>query len=324
MKIKVNAVKITKGFNPRAYVSPREVAGLKQSFNSELGQIAPIIIRRRDNELIDGLHRLLAAKRSKRKYIEAVPIDVDDARARRMSLAANSLTEKLHPLEIGKVANEILSAIKRYHGREKLKRELAKELGIRPGTLARQIVLARHLSPEAWTMALKLSKQHLLPLAQIDRVCRLDHANQLLLLRRAVNMKDPILVGRYIEGFLETQRPSRNLLGRPRGSKTEANHEVSRGSNALAPVEEKNQSPHDVREDRREQTKRKLEEWAGVDAVDVSKLEFWRLLLTSESGLQQYRPRAKKEELLHALENDLERLKGSPVKATATVSVANR
>jgi ParB/RepB/Spo0J family partition protein len=282
-KVEISSVKTEKGFNPRSYVSRSEVARLRQSMSSKLGQVAPIIIRKGDNELIDGLHRLIAARQSKRKYIEAVSIDVDDDQARRMSLAANSLTQQLHWLELGRGAAAILNGIKRHHGREKIKRELAKELGISHKTLEHYIVPCRMLSPEAWDIALELSKKHLLPVPQLSRIWQLPHEKQLLLLRRVRKMNDPILVCQHISGFLETEQVQRNPLGRPRGSsKTAANVEPGKQAQERSGKE----SFHNSHVDRREQTKHKLEEALGMDEINLVDLEIWKLAIAIQPRLR--------------------------------------
>lgn len=289
MRIKVDSVKTGKSFNPRAHVDQRQVTLLSRSMNSELGQVAPIIIRRGDNELIDGLHRLNAAKRSKRKYIEAVPIDADDKQARRMSLAANSLTQPLHWMEIGRVVAPIIEEIKRHQGREKMETELAKELGINSQTLRVGMIAWRKLAPEAWDIALELSKKHLLNRNRhLQPIWGLSHDNQIALLKRVAKIQDLIAMRTVVEGFLATRRPERNTLGRPRdSSKTVANAELGKSTAPIAPAAQEGNEKESSHDDKQQRTKQKLEEALAMDLVDLSTLKIWELAKTVQPELRK-------------------------------------
>lgn len=322
MRIKLDSVKTSKGFNPRADVSTREVAALRQSMNSELGQIAPIILRQGDLELVDGLHRLRAAERSGRKYIEAVFVTGDDQHVRRMALAANSLTEKLHWLEEGRAAAAILDRIQLHRGRGKMKAELAKELGLRPKSLAVYISACRMLAPEAWTLALQLSKKHLVTNIQLQRIWQLPHDKQIALLTRISKSNDPISVSAVVEGTLASERPGRNELGRPRAAflKTQANAEHGKSTNPVAVGAAKVEKKES--DDKGEQTKRKIEEAFGMDSINLVDLQIWKLAMLLEPRLRNYqRLYVERFKVARALREDLEHLEqkktiAAPLKST--------
>jgi ParB/RepB/Spo0J family partition protein len=308
LKISVDAVKTEKHFNPRYRVDQSEVAALASSLQSQLGQISPIIVREGDNELVDGLHRLLAAKRVG-KPVEAIKIKVTDQMAKEMALVANSLTQKLNWLERGRAVAEILDGIKWRGGRERKKRELAKQLGITHHILEQDASGYRLLAHEAWEICLALSKKHLLSRVQISRIWQLQQSQQLALLRRIERMKDPVEIDQHVEAFLATQQVERNVRGRPRRSGTSKPSVEFSGPEKTAAPQEENHQDSSVKSSKRERTGEKLQEALRMDPVDMSTLHVWKLLVLLEPRLREYSQLScERWKVVEALQRDLQLL----------------
>jgi ParB-like chromosome segregation protein Spo0J len=286
LKISVNAVRTGKHFNPRAAVDSHEVAALSASMRTKIGQVAPIILRQGDNELIDGLHRLQAAKRAGQHDLEAVTIRAEDPEAREMALACNSLTSRLSWLERGRAVCEILDQIRWHHGRERKKRELAKQLGMSHHRLEADVSAYRLLSPEAWQICLKLSKQHLLSQAQVSRIWQFDHTQQLAVLRRIERMKNPVEIDQHLKAFLASRQVQRNLRGRPRGSTKVAQSKPTEQPITPAVAKEHNENP--VKAEKRERVREKVEEALRMDTIDLTTLQTWRLIVALDRRLRKF------------------------------------
>jgi DNA-binding XRE family transcriptional regulator len=339
LRIRVDQVRTEKGFNPRSYIGEGKVRMLTQSLKSQLGQINAVLVQKGSNELIDGLSRLEASKRAKREYIEVIPVDVTDEQARRMALAANALTEKLHWLEIGKAADQILSRVPRHAGREKLKKELAKEIGVATHTLEVDIVAGRSLAPEAWELCLELAKKHLLRRAQIEHIWKLPVEKQVLLLRRLSEIhEDPITISRHLETFLAAEPREQNRLGRPRGSgkskpvegqsarpvaqaappAAQQDHDSILGptSGVACYTQDKEERPTatvpaatSANTAKRERTEQKLREALRMDPVNLTELQIWNLAKELEPGLRKYtKLKVERWKIVEALRRDLETL----------------
>ena len=101
-------------FNPeivsRSKIDEEHLKFLMKSL-SEDGQLHPIIVRPLGDgryEIIDGLHRVEAAKRLKWKDIEANVVHADDVEANFLSLKANLIRRNLEPVQEGEVVYRIM------------------------------------------------------------------------------------------------------------------------------------------------------------------------------------------------------------------------
>jgi ParB/RepB/Spo0J family partition protein len=310
LRIRVDQVRTEKGFNPRSYIGEGKVRLLTQSLRSELGQISPLVLQKGSNELIDGLGRLEASKKAGQKYIEVIPANVTDEQARRMALAANALTEKLHWLEVGRAADQILSKIPRHGGRERMKKELAKEIGVATHTLEVDIVAARTLAPEAWALCLELAKKHLLRRSQIAQIWALPADKQVLLLRRLSEIpEDPIAVARHLETFLTAEPKAKNPLGRPRLMRGKSEQQKATGASVPAPpVAVQEPSDSSVK---RERTEQKLQQALRMDPVDITSLETWKLAVQLAPELRMFsKLSVQRWKIIEALKADLESTQG--------------
>jgi ParB/RepB/Spo0J family partition protein len=308
LKIRIEQVRTEKHFNPRAAVDSHEVTALSSSMRTKIGQVAPIILRQGDNELIDGLHRLRAAQRAGQHDLEAVTVKAGDEEAREMALAANSLTARLNWLERGRAVCQILDSIKWRGGREKKKMELEKQLGLSHHILEADVTAFRLLDPEAWKICLVMSKNHLLSREQIARTWQLPHEQQLVLLRRVQGMKNRLEIANQVEGFLETQRVERNWRGRPRGSGTSTAHvESSAAEKSTAPQSRESHQNSSVKPSKREATEEKLQEALRMDPVNIADLEIWKLARQLKPRLRRYaRLHCERWKITEALRKDIE------------------
>lgn len=121
MQVKINQIKTSKGFNAREALDRAEVQSLKLSMKA-IGQQEEIILRKEDNELIDGLHRIAAAKALGWKTIDAKHVTVTDQEARILGLVSNNFGKRLNQLELGRNIFLILEGVKKREGRESQRR----------------------------------------------------------------------------------------------------------------------------------------------------------------------------------------------------------
>ena len=111
MRIPLDKIVVNPEIAARVKVDEEYLKMLMKSL-AEDGQLHPITVRTLPNgnyELIDGLHRVEAAKKLKWKEIEASVITVDDLEAKFLALKANVVRRSLEPVEEGQVIYRIMS-----------------------------------------------------------------------------------------------------------------------------------------------------------------------------------------------------------------------
>ncbi|MEM3574189.1 MAG: ParB N-terminal domain-containing protein [Candidatus Bathyarchaeia archaeon] len=109
------------------------------------GITEPIKVRRADMKLIDGLHRLEAAKRLKWKKIPADLLDVSEDEALLLAVEFNDRKD-LTEIEIGRVFSEFLSRFK--GSREEGIKAISAKTGLSRTTIYNYLALYEGLHPE--------------------------------------------------------------------------------------------------------------------------------------------------------------------------------
>jgi ParB family chromosome partitioning protein len=110
MKIPLDKMVLNPEIVARTKIDEEYLALLMKSLKED-GQLHPITVRPLPDgryELIDGLHRVEAAKRLGWKDIEANVISTDDLEAKFLSLKANILRRSLEPVEEGELIYRIM------------------------------------------------------------------------------------------------------------------------------------------------------------------------------------------------------------------------
>jgi len=210
LKIAIKEISFKKGFNPRESLDPDYVKRLKESMSSPIGTVQPILVREGDNELIDGAHRIEAAKKAGQKTIECRIIRASDFDARILALTANAFGKHLSDLEIGKAAHDLLSTVKKRAGREKWKVRIARELGMNSTAKLEDCLTSyQQIDPEARENISTAVELGAVKVDHLRRIRTLPHEKQLALTRQIAQVKDPIRVDRLIAGYMATQEPTR-------------------------------------------------------------------------------------------------------------------
>jgi ParB/RepB/Spo0J family partition protein len=183
---------------------------------SPVGTVQPVLIREGDYELIDGKHRLAAAKRAGLKFIECRTMKASNADAKIMALTVNVFGKRLNDLEIGKAVHDLLAPVKRRSGREKLKRQLAAELGMRSTSrLEDCLTTYQQMDPEVRSRISTAVERGTVKVDHLRHIRTLPPEKQLALTKQIAEVKDPSRVDRLISGFLAAQEP---LSSQPRTS----------------------------------------------------------------------------------------------------------
>jgi hypothetical protein len=210
LKIRISKIKRKKGFTAREVVDREQVRQLAESMKS-IGQREPILISKHGHELIDGNHRVAAAKLLGWKEIECQEVEGSDLVCHRISLVANRFSRPLSDLEIGRKAHMILETVKWNKGREKLKMQLVRDLGLHTvDKLEDCLATFRNLNPELRKLVSDSVGNHGLNVKQLREIRKLPSATQVVLAEQISKIKDdPGRVDRLIEGHLAVQEPAR-------------------------------------------------------------------------------------------------------------------
>jgi ParB/RepB/Spo0J family partition protein len=206
MKLPINRLKTENDFNPRVALDRAQVEAIAQSMKT-LGQIEPILVRENDKAVINGRHRLAAAKKNGWKFIEANLVKADDVEARILALASNNFGKRLTHLELGKAVYLILEDVKKGKGRRgRIKQNLAKQLGLSVGELKDCLASYRNLNPEARELVCyAVAKQHVLTVEHLREIRQLPGEKQVAILRQVAKAPDATAVDRLVSGFIAAQ-----------------------------------------------------------------------------------------------------------------------
>jgi ParB family chromosome partitioning protein len=150
----------------RVKVDEEYLATLMKSLKED-GQLHPITVRPLPDgryELIDGLHRVEAAKRLGWRDIEAYTIDVDEVEAKFLALKANILRRSLEPVEEGEVIYRIMVK----HGLDE--KSVAEKLGVKVKWVSERLalVLKVHEDVKKLVKEGKLSLGHAVIISKIE------------------------------------------------------------------------------------------------------------------------------------------------------------
>lgn len=137
VKIPLNKIVINPDVVARVKIDEEHVQFLMKSLAVD-GQLHPVLVRPLPDgrfELLDGLHRVEAAKRLGWKDIEALAVSVDDVEARFLALKANITRKSLEPVEEGEAVYRIMV---KYNLTEK---EVAEKLGTSVEWVSKRLAL---------------------------------------------------------------------------------------------------------------------------------------------------------------------------------------
>ncbi|MFA4641537.1 ParB/RepB/Spo0J family partition protein [Pyrococcus kukulkanii] len=133
---------------------------------AEDGQLHPITVRPLSDgkyEIIDGLHRVEAARRLKWKDIEANVVSVDDLEAKFLSLKANLVRRNLEPVQEGEIVYKIMVK----HGLTE--KQVAEKLGVSLEWVSKRLALVLKVHEEVKKLVAegKLSLGHAVVISKI-------------------------------------------------------------------------------------------------------------------------------------------------------------
>jgi len=166
MKIPLDKIVVNPEIVARSKVDEEYIQFLMKSLRED-GQLHPITVRLLPDgryELIDGLHRVEAAKRIGWREIEANVMSVDDLEAKFLSLKANIVRRNLEPVEEGEVVYRIMVK----HGlSEKL---VAEKLGVSLDWVSKRLALVLKVHEEVKKLVAegKLSLGHDVVISKIQ------------------------------------------------------------------------------------------------------------------------------------------------------------
>ncbi|MGA3406141.1 MAG: ParB/RepB/Spo0J family partition protein [Candidatus Bathyarchaeia archaeon] len=234
MQIKISQIKTSKRFNPREALDRTEVQSLKLSMKA-IGQQEQIIVREQDKELINGLHRIAAAKALGWKTIDAKLVTVTDQEARILALVSNNFGKRLNHLELGRNIFLILEGVNKREGRGEVKQQLANKLGLSVKEVEDCLATYRNLNPEARNLSSYAVGKRILHVEQLREIRQLPAEKQVAILKQVVKVKDAQAADRLVTAFLaaqdspvETQEPSR-----PEIKPSEANQVEKNGNSTI-------------------------------------------------------------------------------------------
>ncbi|GEM_PF-818335 len=166
VKIAIDKIVVNPDLIARSSLNDEYLEMLAKSLDED-GLLHPITVRPLSDgryELIDGLHRLSAAKRLGWKDIEANVIDADDLEARFLSLKANLVRRSLEPVEEGEVVYRIMVK----HGLTE--KEVAKRLGVTTKWVSERLALVLKVPEEVKKMVAegKLGLGHAVVISKIE------------------------------------------------------------------------------------------------------------------------------------------------------------
>ncbi len=166
MKVSIDKIVVNPEIVARVKVDEEYLRMLMKSLEED-GQLHPITVRALPDgqyELIDGLHRIEAAKRLGWKDIEANVISVDDVEAKFLALKANLVRRSLEPVEEGNVVLRIMQK----HGLSE--DEVAKKLGVSKKWVRERLALVLKVHEEVRKLVQegKLSLGHAVVISKIE------------------------------------------------------------------------------------------------------------------------------------------------------------
>lgn len=165
MRIPLDRIAINFEIVARTKIDEEYIGTLMKSF-SEDGQLHPITVRPLPDgryEVIDGIHRIEAAKRLGWRDIEANVLSVDELEAKLLALKANLIRRNLEPVEEGEVVYRIMVK----HGLTE--RQVAEKLGVSMDWVSKRLALVLRVHEEVRKMVAegKLTLGHAVVVSKI-------------------------------------------------------------------------------------------------------------------------------------------------------------
>jgi ParB/RepB/Spo0J family partition protein len=242
MKTRISKIRTKKGFGCRE-INREEVASLAQSMGAR-GQLRPILVNK-DFELVDGAHRLAAAKRLRWKWIDAEVVNKPDLECHELSLVSNRFGRPLTDLEIGRKADLVLELVPWNKGREKLKIRLAEELGISVRKLEDCLATYRNLQPEVRKVVSHAMRNGTLQTTEVQKLRTLPPQTQQFVADRIKKMKDPERINKLVSGLVAMgEQPSSESEEKPAKTQSqETSPQEKEQSRTGQPQTEKKHTP---------------------------------------------------------------------------------
>jgi ParB-like chromosome segregation protein Spo0J len=199
MKVRISKIRTKKGFGCRE-IDREEVRRLAQSMKAR-DQLRPILLNK-DFELIDGAHRLAAAKLLGWREIDAEFVKKSDLECHRLSLVSNRFGRPLTDLEIGRKAHFLLSQVQWNKGRDKLKIQLVEELGLSSiSKLEDCLATYRGLQPNIQKVVSYAVRKGTLKTEEVRKLRTLPPKTQTFVAKRITELKDPGRISKLISGL---------------------------------------------------------------------------------------------------------------------------
>ncbi len=262
-------------FNIRKEKHPAELAGSMRE--RKRGVLSPLRVRPKGKrfENVYGDRRLAEAKALGLKELDVVIVDVDDKEALIQHVIENCVRRDFNAIEEADAFRRLKKI--GYSGVG-----LAKLLKKSPAHIANRLALLK----------LPAAVQGYVIAGTIGAV----------LAQRISQSVPPDIQEKVAETIVSKKYDYWKAAAYVRSLEKTFKLEHARAPFALPPTK-------DHLEAKRLAVEEKLREAFGVDAVEVSTLKFWRLLLRAEPRFQMYKIRVDKDELADALSEDLRKLR---------------
>jgi len=166
MKVPIDKLTLNPEIAARSEVDEEYLKLLMKSLEED-GQLHPITVRLLPDgkyEIIDGLHRVEAAKRLGWKDIEANIITIDDLEAKFLALKANLVRRNLEPIQEGEIIHRIMVK----HGLTE--KQVAKKLGVSVEWVSKRLALVLKVHDEVKKLVAdgKLTLGHAVVISKIE------------------------------------------------------------------------------------------------------------------------------------------------------------
>jgi len=190
---------------------------------SRLGLLQPLLVDDRLH-LLDGWTRYRALKSAHIKKVLVTRRSVkSEQEGLRVALAANSFARQLNFLELGRVANHLLNSVRVGSGRNRLRVEIAREIGKTEAYVAQAVATERQLHPEARKILSKLCSAGLLGPKALMAIHRIPSEQQLSLARQLAGLKNEAQIDQYVDATLSVYEDSLATLPVP--AKTQSSNQ---------------------------------------------------------------------------------------------------
>jgi hypothetical protein len=277
--VDIDQIKLDPRFRIRESTDHAHTQALAESMRTRLGVLQPLLVDE-DMHLLDGWTRYPGLKSAHIRNVLVVKRPVkSEQEGLRIALAANSFARQLNFLELGRVANHLLNGVREGSGRNRLRVEIAREIGKSEGYVAQAVATDRMLEPQARKAFLELCARELLGPHALMKIRRIPREQQLTLATQLRNLKNEGQVDQYVQAMLNMYED--NLTAIPPAEATQPN---SQSSNSHSNGNHQDSEPEREKEKHTQPTVENyitlvslnLEEWV------VDKVDRWGLWLRNE------------------------------------------